>query len=323
MATSSNPYKLDIVITPAAYLAALTLDYHGGFRYDIRYDSGMLALIEKDLSMTIGECPIDFVPAVIRKDTSSEKVNSPAKMNMVTSPSVGRKGSGVKPLSGDRRRFLPAVNPTMEALRNGRLTHHKAVLLGTEVPPASEEKVTARADEAKANMSKMLYGLPLSLPSQTGYNHPINSLTTEKERLSGRNLSPSMTSLTLALPVFRIKPENIPPRALEIIDLFIASHLRDLIYPQGAIQKVLQWIWIASDPDYCQKRSAQHGNVADVPFVPLSEWLRCAHLFETCDQSYQLAFYSHPFRFTNHMLRGEDHPIRKTFRLCPIRSWKS
>lgn len=84
---------------------------------------------------------------------------------------------------------------------------------------------------------------------------------------------------------------------------------QDLLYMQVAIQKVLHWIYIVSSPTL-RLEDGIDGNWAPVPFVSLTYWLRCAHLYEAFHQIHELVYYCHPFRFTEKILRGEASPGR-------------
>jgi hypothetical protein len=44
---------------------------------------------------------------------------------------------------------------------------------------------------------------------------------------------------------------------------------------------------------------------APIPFFSLSDWLKCAHLYETYHQIHQLVYYIHPGRFVDRILRSK------------------
>lgn len=83
------------------------------------------------------------------------------------------------------------------------------------------------------------------------------------------------------LPMYTFTPETIPRRATEIpLEKWMGERPADLLYMQVAIQKVIQWIWIGKDSKRRLDGVLKSKTPVQVPFASLSDWLRCAHLYE-------------------------------------------
>jgi hypothetical protein len=186
-------------------------------------------------------------------------------------------------------------------MREGLAAHCKSVLLGVTSAPQNEEALTSRAKESDTMARNLIFGLPMHLPATLGYKRSRREI--HPDHLPEGPIYPNFS-----LPVFKINTQTIPAKAASLLDRWAKMNPHDLIYPQVAFQKILQWIWLMKNP----LRRIEPGLSPDsspVPHVTLGEWLKCAHFYESFHQTHSLTFYIHPFRFVDTVLRESAHSI--------------
>jgi hypothetical protein len=113
-----------------------------------------------------------------------------------------------------------------------------------DLPADTLGEILARNEDNKTIARQMVLGLPMKLPSYTGYATTPNSSQNKpvEKDIHPTNMHTTTTLGKFLMPVFRAQQMDIPPRAVDLLDKWMRKHQRDLLYHQVAIQKALQWI---------------------------------------------------------------------------------
>lgn len=100
--------------------------------------------------------------------------------------------------------------------------------------------------------------------------------------------------------------EDIPTLATYLHSQFFNKHPKDLIFMEVAVEKVLQYLWIISDPDF-----RADGIELALPRPPqaLQHFLILAHQYEVYHQTNKMAHYLHPFRFIQSVIAAMEDGV--------------
>ncbi|KAH6650468.1 hypothetical protein F5144DRAFT_625494 [Chaetomium tenue] len=276
--------KFGVDFSPKFTFSLLTLQYLGGYRYHVKPDSSIVQDLKDTKAIYVGINRLSLAPVMAKKDPSPTGTRAALKL-----------------FSADDSRSVYDPVPTVNVLRQTTSDLFIGILTGNEGEQLSPDEVVVMAAEGEELSQRLIQGLPLGMPSHTGY--------ASKKKTHPDNICDSIRGVQYSLPIFRIAEDDVPKRAMDLLGLWMVEHPQDLLYMQVAIQKVLQWIYIASSSTL-RLEDDMDGDEAPVPFVSLTDWLRCAHLYEAFHQIHELVYYCHPFRFTEKVLRGEASPAR-------------
>ena len=290
-----TPSSSGITYIPQSTLKKIRFNYWGGYRYKIQPKSATTEHIKLHRAFYIGISKSTICPVVIKKDNI-------IRGNPADSSRVSGVRSGVKLIDAKTGRYCTHFVPTLETLRQGRVQHLKDIILGKAPLPENGDWMAKGAEMADA----LLNGLPVGVARDVGFPETarIGESVVEKE-LHPAHSPVAQREEQFFMPVFRLVEKEVPARATEILEQWMADHPRDLLYMQVALAKVMQWIWVVTD-----KNLRDDGAGGAVPFVSLSEWLKCAHLYESFHQAHELTSYLHPFRFVNRMMREHHSPFK-------------
>lgn len=284
-----------VQFTPTSNLIQISLDYLGGRRYLTKSTSKLLAQIKAGEAIWVGINPLTLAPVLMKKDPSLND-------GVVDSLTITGPNAGVRLFDAYTSKSVGTVNPTIEALRKGKIVHYKAFL--TQQDRHYNGDLNRENERLAANLQ---LGDPLWMAEHTGYSG-------EDKEIHPDHLPILQYDPRFALPIFVVKEDSIPARVTEILEEWMVSHPQNLLYMTVAVQKTLQWIWIAQHENLRRDPIERSHSKVPVPFATLSDWLRCAHLYEAFHQVYQLTFYCHPFRFVESILRNPDGGERQDIR---------
>ncbi|KAG7285341.1 hypothetical protein NEMBOFW57_009963 [Staphylotrichum longicolle] len=217
--------KNGVEFTPTSNLIQISLDYLGGRRYLTKSTSKLLAQIKAGEAIWVGINPLTLAPVLMKKEPSLND-------GVVDSLTITGPNAGVRLFDAHTSKSVGTVNPTIEALRKGKIVHYKAFL--TQQDRHYNEDLEKENERLGASLQ---LGDPLWMAEHTGYSGE------DKE----------------------IHPDHSP--ILQYDPRFALPIFADLLYMTVAVQKTLQWIWIA-----------QHENLRRDPIershskVPIGLW---------------------------------------------------
>jgi hypothetical protein len=170
------PKPDDVDYIPKTKLATLTINYWGGFRYHILHDGEIATSILNNKMVYVGINTLYLTPVLMEKDPRARSQS--AITQGASSSALSGKDAGVWLVDAETEDFVqPAhLNPHIETLRQDRITHHKSVLLGiADLPANTLGEILARNEDNNTIVRQMVLGLPMKLPSYTGYATTPNS----------------------------------------------------------------------------------------------------------------------------------------------------
>ncbi|KAH6619383.1 hypothetical protein B0J18DRAFT_481841 [Chaetomium sp. MPI-SDFR-AT-0129] len=270
-------------------LVRIAVNYLGGLRNYVRADMAVVRDIEDQTTVYMGIDPFTLHPVFMK---AANNLCWPSSFEEGISSTLGR-GSAVRMTPANLGKLCNSFVPTEELLRDGHLAHQKSALLGFVSLPKDEASVEARKLQAIRLSIAVQRGLPLEMRTNIGY-------TPQGKRINLDNLPDGLDYPRYRLPVFKLDPLMVPEKASILVEKWMEQHPNDLLYPQVALQKVLQWIHVLKTEDF----NEAVGPGSYVKWVSLGDWLRVAHLYESFHHIYRLVFYIHPANFTHHILRG-------------------
>jgi len=300
MNTTTVPFQAVVATPPPGPLIALNINYFLAFRYSLHHKNTTSDSITAHAAVYLGIHQNTLLPVHMVRSPSSKQV--PRMVLKGGDTSVAGTGSGVKILLAGSNKWTNTFIPHIEVLRRGAVPHHKETLWGVTARPADEMSGVQREADAARQCDRLESGHPLLFPAGDGFISEGRDVHLDHSPLG-------MTGRPFALPVFAIQSDVIPARASHLLAEWCSGLPNDLIHPQTALMKILQWIWLMED-------DAMRSDGIDKPsteslYIYLEDWIRCGHEYETFHQVHRLVSYIHPGRFITRLMTHRPGKLRR------------